>query len=255
MLDVPRRLCRKAEDTTVLGAGCGVSRATAYRYVAEGISRPDLHDALQRTAGRGLGLRRQTLRLRPAHRVRHQRQGKTIDAWYSGKHRDLGANVQVIIRPAGIPIWTSDSIPGHLHDLTCAREFGVTAVRNWTAAELDLPALADAGYDGARHGSKDPSRANASQSRIGCSVVCARQGRPRPDRTPKRHSTASPRRIGDILRPRAARSTPHSQKYQTRFLGCLRRRGAHCMTETGGSGATRGSSAHREDERRSPCPT
>src|ERR1700761_2401733 len=42
---------RKAEDTTVLGAGFGLSRATAYRYVAEGISvlaarAPDLHEAL-----------------------------------------------------------------------------------------------------------------------------------------------------------------------------------------------------------------
>ena len=46
---------RKAEDATLLGAGFGVSRATAYRYVAEGITvlaarRPDLHDALQRAA-------------------------------------------------------------------------------------------------------------------------------------------------------------------------------------------------------------
>ncbi len=49
---------RKAEDTTLLGAGFGVSRATAYRYVAEGITvlaacRPDLHEALQRAADEG----------------------------------------------------------------------------------------------------------------------------------------------------------------------------------------------------------
>ena len=65
--------------------------------------------------------------------------GKTIDAWYSGKRRDFGANIQAIIRPDGIPIWTSESMPGHLHDLTCAREFGVTEALNWAAAELDLP--------------------------------------------------------------------------------------------------------------------
>src|SRR4051794_35644054 len=40
---------RKAEDATLLGAGFGVSRATAYRYLAEGISvlaerAPDLHE-------------------------------------------------------------------------------------------------------------------------------------------------------------------------------------------------------------------
>jgi len=49
---------RKGEDKTLLGAGFGVSRATAYRYVAEGIKvltaqAPDLHTALQRVADEG----------------------------------------------------------------------------------------------------------------------------------------------------------------------------------------------------------
>src|ERR1700760_477039 len=49
---------RKAEDATLLGAGFGISRATAYRYLAEGITvlaarRPDLHDALRRAAEQG----------------------------------------------------------------------------------------------------------------------------------------------------------------------------------------------------------
>jgi hypothetical protein len=44
---------RKNEDKTLLTAGFGVCRATAYRYVAEGIKvlvaqAPDLHDALKR---------------------------------------------------------------------------------------------------------------------------------------------------------------------------------------------------------------
>ncbi|MFV2104613.1 helix-turn-helix domain-containing protein [Micromonospora sp. LOL_024] len=51
---------RKGEDQTTLGAGFGVSRATAYRYVAEAVrvlaaQTPTLHDALNRsppTAGR-----------------------------------------------------------------------------------------------------------------------------------------------------------------------------------------------------------
>jgi len=30
--------------------------------------------------------------------------GDTIDAWYSGKHHDFGANIQAIIRPDGLPI-------------------------------------------------------------------------------------------------------------------------------------------------------
>src|SRR3954466_8633133 len=49
---------RKGEDKTLLGAGFGVSRATAYRYVAEGIKvlcaqAPDLHAALKRVAAEG----------------------------------------------------------------------------------------------------------------------------------------------------------------------------------------------------------
>lgn len=62
--------------------------------------------------------RRQTVRYRPARRDHHQRQGHRHDAWYSGKHRDFGANIQAIIRPDGLPIWTSEALPGHLHDLT-----------------------------------------------------------------------------------------------------------------------------------------
>ncbi|SNY71792.1 transposase family protein, partial [Paractinoplanes atraurantiacus] len=49
---------RKADDVTLLGAGFGISRATAYRYLAEGISvlaarAPDLHEALQQVADDG----------------------------------------------------------------------------------------------------------------------------------------------------------------------------------------------------------
>ena len=49
---------RKREDLTVLGAGFGISRATAYRYRDEGLAvlaaqAPDLHQALERVAGEG----------------------------------------------------------------------------------------------------------------------------------------------------------------------------------------------------------
>ena len=49
---------RKQEDATLLGAGFGISRATAYRYLGEGITvlaarQPDLHEALQRAAADG----------------------------------------------------------------------------------------------------------------------------------------------------------------------------------------------------------
>ncbi len=49
---------RKAEDLTLLGAGFGISRATAYRYRDEGIAvlaaqAQDLHTALRRVADDG----------------------------------------------------------------------------------------------------------------------------------------------------------------------------------------------------------
>jgi hypothetical protein len=211
---------RKAEDTTLLGAGFGVSRATAYRYVAEGVAvlaacRPDLHEALRRAADDGWAFVIIDGKLFDSDRLDETTtsvKGATIDAWYSGKHRDFGANIQAIMRPDGTPIWTSEAMPGHFHDLSCARELGVTAALNWAAAELDLPALADAGYEGAGHGIKTPTRqladgkhlavANRSVNRLlrglrwqgerGFAILVGRW-------KTLRHSTISPRRIGDIV--------------------------------------------------------
>jgi hypothetical protein len=78
---------------------------------------------------------------------------ETINAWYSGKHRAPGGNVQAIMRPDGLPIWVSDVLPGHRHDLPCARAAGGLY---WSASQLDLPALADSGYDGAGQGVHTP---------------------------------------------------------------------------------------------------
>jgi hypothetical protein len=88
--------------------------------------------------------------------------GTTIDVWYSGKHRAFGVNIQMITRPDGLPIWTSDGSPGHRHDRACAREHHVTGALNRAASQLDLPTLADSGYEGAGHGigvpEKQPNR-------------------------------------------------------------------------------------------------
>jgi hypothetical protein len=103
-------------------------------------------------------------------------------------------------------------MPGHFHDLTCARDLGVTAALNWAAAELDLPTLGDAGYDGAGHGIKTPTRQPADGARLavgnrsvnrllrglrwqgerGFAILVGRW-------KTLRHSTISPRRIGDVV--------------------------------------------------------
>ena len=55
--------------------------------------------------------RRQADPHRPLRRDHRQRKGETINAWYSGKHRAPGGNVQAVIRPDGLPILSPTSRP------------------------------------------------------------------------------------------------------------------------------------------------
>lgn len=211
---------RKAEDVALLAAGFGVSRATAYRYRDEGIAvlaaqAQDLHTALRRVADDGWSHVILDGKLFDCDRLTEttlSAKGEVIDAWYSGKHRDFGANIQAVMRPDGLPIWTSEALPGHLHDTSCARTLGITAALNWSAAELDLPTLADSGYESAGHGIKTPIKQPAKGSRLasdnraynrllrglrwqgerGFAILIGRW-------TTLRHTTASPRQIGDIV--------------------------------------------------------
>lgn len=211
---------RKGEDATLLGAGFGISRATAYRYLAEGVTvlaaqAQDLHTALRRVAEDGWSYVILDGKLFDCDRVAETTvsvKGDTIDAWYSGKHRDFGGNVQAIMRPDGLPVWTSDALPGHLHDLTCAQQQGITAALNWAACELDLPTLADSGYEGAGQGVKVPIKQPTDGQRLapddraynrllrglrwqgerGFAILIGRW-------KTLRHTTASPRRISDIV--------------------------------------------------------
>ena len=212
---------RKGEDKTLLGAGFGVSRATAYRYVAEGIkvltaAAPDLHTALKRVADEGWSHVILDGKLFATDRLAETTtsvKGKTIDAWYSGKHRHFGANIQAIMRPDGLPLWTSDAAPGHLHDLTCAEQHDITGALYWAASQLHLPTLADSGYEGAGHGIHTPVKQPADgrqlaidnrtyntllrslrcQGERGFAILTGRW-------YSLRHTTASPRNIGDIVR-------------------------------------------------------
>jgi hypothetical protein len=212
---------RKGEDKTLLGAGFGVSRATAYRYLAEGIKvlsaqAPDLHAALKRVADEGWShviLDGKLFRTDRVTETTESVKGKTIDAWYSGKHRDFGANIQAIMRPDGLPIFTSDALPGHLHDLTCAQHHDITGALYWAASQLDLPTLADSGYDGTGAGIHTPVKQHPDGRRLAAdnrayntllrSMRCLGErgfalltGRWRT----LRHTTASPTTVGDTVR-------------------------------------------------------
>jgi len=212
---------RKSEDKTLLGVGFAVSRATAYRYVAEAIAvlaaqAPDLHAALQRVADEGWSHVILDGKLFATDRLAETTtsvKGETIDAWYSGKHRNFGANIQALMRPDGLPIWTSDAAPGHLHDLTCAQHHDITGALYRAASHLNLPTLADSGYEGTGHGIHTPVKQPTDGHRLAInnrtynsllrSMRCLGErgfalltGR----WYVLRHTTASPRSVGDIVR-------------------------------------------------------
>lgn len=155
---------RSQGDIALVGAGFGVSRATAYRYRDEVVDvlaaqAPDLHDALEQVAAQGWShviVDGKVFRTDRCAQTTTSTKGETINAWYSGKHRAPGGNVQAVMRPDGLPIWTSEVLPGHLHDLTCARTGGVLGALYRSASQFDLPALADSGYEGAGHSIKTP---------------------------------------------------------------------------------------------------
>jgi hypothetical protein len=138
---------RTKGEVAVIGAGFGVPRATAYRYRDEGLrvlaaQAPDLHDALQEVAEQGWShvvVDGKLIHTDRCAETTTSVKGETINAWYSGKHRAPGGNVQAVIRPDGLPIWVSHVAPGHLHDLTVAREAGAIGALNWAASQLDYP--------------------------------------------------------------------------------------------------------------------
>jgi hypothetical protein len=212
---------RKREDVTLLGAGFGISRATAYRYHGEGVGvlaaqAPDLHKALQQVAAEGWShviLDGTVISTDRCAETTTSVKGEEINAWYSGKHHRPGANVQGFIRPNGLPLWVGDAMPGHLHDLTCAEQQQVLAAAYWAASQLHLPTLADAGYEGAGQGIYTPIKQPTGGRKL---VVDNRTYNAllRSKRAPGergfallktrwsalQHVTASPTTIGDIAR-------------------------------------------------------
>ena len=158
---------RDRPDIRRLGAGFGISQATAYRYKDEAVDvlaakAPSLREALDKAAEQGLPYLILDGTLISSDRCadkKTSRKGKEIDKWYSGKaHRPAG-NVQALAAPGGVPLWVSDVLPGSTHDLTAARELVLPEARPYLK---DLPFLADSGYEGAGAGVlvpvKKPSR-------------------------------------------------------------------------------------------------
>jgi hypothetical protein len=157
------RWFRQDADMPTLARDTGVSVATGYRYLHEGIDvladqAPDLHRVLE--AGSAAGWSHVVLdgTLIRTDRCRTKNPESGHDLWYSGKHRAHGGNVQVVCDPDGFPVAVSNVQPGSTHDLTAARATGFLAALHAAAALLGLPALADKGYDGAGIGIHTPAK-------------------------------------------------------------------------------------------------
>jgi hypothetical protein len=214
------RWFRHHDDVTTLARDHGISRATGYRYLDEVITvladqAPDLHDALRQARDDGLTHLILDGKVFSADRCGEQTtsaKGSQIDVWYSGKAHEHGGNIQALSAPTGFPLWVSDVEPGSIHDLTAAREH-VLAALYWAASQLHLPTLADGGYNGAGIGVHTPVKAppgdqvldadNRAYNALLRGLRCLGErgfallvGRWRT----LRHITASPRKIGDIVK-------------------------------------------------------
>jgi hypothetical protein len=202
-----------------LGRDHGISRATAYRYVAEAVDvlseqAPGLAEALERALAEGVpyvildGKVFETDRCsEPLTSVK----GEEIDAWYSGKAHRHGGNVQAVMRPDGLPLWAGPAEPGSVHDITAARTHALPAL--YRAAALGLPVLADTGYEGAGIGVLVPFKNPAGNQELDAGArtrnALLRDLRCRGERgfalltqrwAALKHITASPSRITEITR-------------------------------------------------------
>jgi hypothetical protein len=166
------RWFRDRTRVEALGRDHGVSRATAYRYVAEAVDvlsaqAPDLPDALERAMAEGIPYVILDGKVFAGDRCSEPAlsvKGQVIDAWYSGKAHRHGGNVQAVTRPDGLPLWTGPAEPGSVHDLTAARWHALPAL--YRAAALGMPCLADLGYDGAGIGILTPVKRPAGNQEL-----------------------------------------------------------------------------------------
>ncbi len=228
---------RTGHDLSLIAAGFGVSRATGYRYRDEAVkvlaaTCPGLHDALRRAAADGwtyVILDGKVFRTDRCAATVIGKKKKPVHVWYSGKHRCFGGNVQAVIRPDGLPLWTSDVTAGRLHDSTAAAEHDIHATLYWAADQLQLPTLADAGYHGTGPGIHTPIklpntggghltidhqshnqllRSLRAPGERGFALLTGRW-------KALRHITASPSRIGTLVK--AALALTH---YEHRHTAC-----------------------------------
>jgi hypothetical protein len=137
---------RKGETYSDLACGFQVGTSTVYRYVREAIGllaamAPTLEQAIEVARRKAFVILDGTLL-----RIDRVAMASGRDrAFYSGKHKCHGVNVQVIADPAGRLVWISPVLPGARHDLGAAREHGIIDA----LADAEVHAVADTAYQGA----------------------------------------------------------------------------------------------------------
>ncbi|MER5320933.1 transposase family protein [Streptosporangium roseum] len=166
-----------------LARDAGISQATGYRYLHEGI------DVLAGVRENG------------------------NDLWFSQRHKAFGGNIQFLSAPDGTPLWVSEVEPGSTPDITAARIHALPAL--YKAAADGLPTLADKGYIGAGIGIRIPVRRPMGSSEQALHIdtrmfnTLLRHVRALGERAAAelkqrwrtlQHVTLSPSRIGDIAR-------------------------------------------------------
>jgi hypothetical protein len=200
-----------------LARDAGVSQATGYRYLHEGVDvladqAPDLHDVLNRCQREGMTHVILDGTLIESDRVTGVRDNGN-DLRFSQKHKAFGGNIQFLAAPDGTPLWVSDVQPGSTPDITVARIHALLAL--YKAAADGLPTLADKGYIGAGIGVLIPVRRPKGKSEQALHVdtrmfnTLLRQVRALGERTAAelkqrwrtlQYVTLNPSRIGDIAR-------------------------------------------------------
>lgn len=125
------RWFRQGTPIATLARESGISIATCYRYLHEGI------DVLRERHAAGATHVILDGTLITTDRVADTTvgtKGTPIRLWYSGKHRRFRVNIQFILTADGFPLWVSDAVPGSTHDLAAAREHRVTGALYAAAA-------------------------------------------------------------------------------------------------------------------------
>lgn len=200
-----------------LARDAGVSQATGYRYLHEGIKvlanqAPDLHEVLGRCQREGMTHLILDGTLIESDRLAGVRDNGN-DLWFSQKHKAFGGNIQFLSAPDGTPLWVSDIEPCSTADITAARIHALPAL--YKAAADGLPTLADKGYIGAGIGILIPVRRPKGKSEQALHAdtrmfnALVRHVRALGERTAAelkqrwrtlQYVTLSPSRIGDIAR-------------------------------------------------------